>query len=659
VAALLGLLGAAVPYVWVLWGGNLNPLRTDFPGNAFSNFYDIQARALFHGHWNVPNGSLGIEAFVVHGRSYTYFEPLPALLRMPILLVTSGLDGRLTALSMLTAWIVTGVVVSLLLWRVRVLVRGDAPLGRAEAVSYGFTIAAMMGGSVLVYLASAPYVYNEDFAWGVATSVAALFALLGVLERPSRRRIVLLAVLVLAANLSRLTLAWGCDIGVLLAAVWFASGRSGRENRRWALPTAAAGLLPLAVSCYVTWAKFGYPFGLPMADQVWTQIDLHRQQFLAANGGKAFSPTFIPTTALAYLRPDGVRFTDVYPFITMPAQPPSVVGGVVMDMMYRSSSATASMPLLFVLAVWGAIASFKKNPPLKTALIRIPILAAAAATAGVFVWGYVSNRYLADLLPLLFVAGAVGLAALWRTLEGRSTRMRITCGSLIAVAASFSILANAGIASTPADVGAWQGAKIQSYVQSQEDFSNLMGDPIAANVRRGSALPPSAPADTLFILGNCSALYISNGENYNPWIPVTLASPYRSEFSVRFTRRAARPQSITLATTGRNVVSTVVLEYSGSRMRVDFNDPLFSMVGPWTHVHTGRVYKIDVIADTPRQNMMVDVDGVQVLQGLISSGETRVTNLVPDLANLVSYGRPWSFSIHPVRPSPECTSLLP
>src|ERR1700730_852825 len=59
--ALIGLLAAAVPYLWVLWGGRLDPLRTALPNRAFSNFYDLQARALFHGTWSIPKGQLGVE----------------------------------------------------------------------------------------------------------------------------------------------------------------------------------------------------------------------------------------------------------------------------------------------------------------------------------------------------------------------------------------------------------------------------------------------------------------------------------------------------------------------------------------------------------------------------------------------------------------------
>src|SRR5712692_8176453 len=117
IAALIGLGVALIPYLWVLWDHRLDPLRTAWPDGTYSNFYDVQARALFHGHWNVPKGSLNIEAFVVGGKDYMYFGPFSSLLRMPVLAVTDRLDGQLTALSMLLAWLVTGLFSALLLWR--------------------------------------------------------------------------------------------------------------------------------------------------------------------------------------------------------------------------------------------------------------------------------------------------------------------------------------------------------------------------------------------------------------------------------------------------------------------------------------------------------------------------------------------------------------
>ena len=58
VAVLIGLAVAAVPYLWVLWDlWNNSPslLRTAYSSGLESDFYDLQARAIFQGHLYVPN----------------------------------------------------------------------------------------------------------------------------------------------------------------------------------------------------------------------------------------------------------------------------------------------------------------------------------------------------------------------------------------------------------------------------------------------------------------------------------------------------------------------------------------------------------------------------------------------------------------------------
>ncbi len=49
---------------------------------------------------------VGYEGFIVDHRTYMYFGPFPALLRLPVLAVTHGLDGRLTPWSMTVAFVV-------------------------------------------------------------------------------------------------------------------------------------------------------------------------------------------------------------------------------------------------------------------------------------------------------------------------------------------------------------------------------------------------------------------------------------------------------------------------------------------------------------------------------------------------------------------------
>ena len=95
---------SALPLVWIFW--NLPQTAGAASGPIHeNNYYEMQARAMFHGHLWVANGALGIEGFIHAGRQYTYFGLFPSLLRMPILLVTSSLDGKLTDPFITLAWL--------------------------------------------------------------------------------------------------------------------------------------------------------------------------------------------------------------------------------------------------------------------------------------------------------------------------------------------------------------------------------------------------------------------------------------------------------------------------------------------------------------------------------------------------------------------------
>ena len=172
-------------------------------GCPYDNFYDLQARAMFHGHLDLPGARWASRPSSTTAAQYTYFGIFPSLIRMPILLVTSAFDGDLTAPSILAG-----------LARHRAVHLADAVappgpdagaalVGRLEAVAYGVFMATIMGGSVLIFLAATPFIYNEDFAWSVPLTIGSLFALLGVMERPSWGRVAAAGVLVLCTNLDR------------------------------------------------------------------------------------------------------------------------------------------------------------------------------------------------------------------------------------------------------------------------------------------------------------------------------------------------------------------------------------------------------------------------------------------------------------------------
>jgi len=527
-AVLIGIAAVTPPYLWTLWdlwSGGVDPLRSVAP----SNFYDIQARALFHGHLYIPNGSIGVEAFIYKGHSYTYFGLFPALLRMPVLLVTSSLDGRLTAPSLLLAWMATGLFTSLLLWRTRHLVRGSVPLGWGEAASYGVLAASVTGGSVLLYLASSPSVYNEDMAWSVALTTGALFALLGVVEQPSIRRVVLLGLLVLGANLDRPSTGYACALGALLVAGWLALARKRPDDRRFALTTALAGLIPLVVAGVISWAKYRAPIGgYPLEDQVWTQVNAHRRYFLAVNGGTPFALHFLPSTLVAYFQPGGLQLTSTFPFITLPAHFPKAVGKVVLEQTQPTASIVASMPVLFLLSCWGVVAAFRPRGPGAISLTRLPLVAGAAGGAGVLFFGFIFNRYSADLLPFLILASAIGLVDICHRIGDRGHLVVKAAASVLLVLALFELAANVGIAASP--VPQWTTAQAKNYVTVQRSLTPASQ---SSSVIRKGPLPYWAPANQLYAAPGCTGLYLSTGYAFwdspgqqvmhSTWVPVEQA----------------------------------------------------------------------------------------------------------------------------------------
>jgi hypothetical protein len=540
IAVVVGIAVVVVPLLWVawdLWSGDVRPLRAVL----YDNFYDQQARAMFHGRLNLPIGSEGIEAFNHDGRQYTYFGIFPSLIRMPILLVTTKLDGKLTAPSILLAWMTTALFSSLMLWRLRIIIRGKAMLGRAEAASYGVLMATVMGGSVILFLSATPFIYNEDFAWSVPLTIGSMFALLGVMERPSWGRVTASGVLILCASLDRTPTGYACVIGAVGVAGWFLLGKGGASNRRWWLPVLVAGGIGFAASCAVTYAKFGLPVGLPMADQVWASVNAHRRYFLAANDGKAFSFAFLPSTLWAYLQPFGIHFTGLFPFITPPTAPAAARAGAVLDQTYPTASIPPTMPLLFLLSCWGLVTAFRPRGLEQVRITRIVLVAAAAGTGGVLLWGYIAERYMADFMPLLVLASAVGLIDIWRRLAERPRQARRNVLGLLAIGGIYCIVANVALAAWP--VSQFTPTQTAGFVRAQQLFSVKS---LASTVVHGTRLPYWAPAGQLFDVNNCSGLYLSTGTNFkdvpgqqiqhDTWIPVEQSAAISHTVGFTFNR---------------------------------------------------------------------------------------------------------------------------
>ena len=560
---------------------------------------------------------MGIEAFVHDGREYTYFGLFSSIIRMPILLVTSRLDGQMTAPSILVAWFLTALFSSLMLWRLRILLRGEA-LRRArrsgivrglDGHHHGWVGHSLPGGDTIhlqrglclehsahprqpLCLAGRPgtTVHRQGRCQRRAHPVRQ--------SRPVPARLGLLH-------------CGPAHRGMVRA------GTGGASNRRWALPMLAVGIVPFLVGCVITYAKFGIPIGLPMADQVWATVNAHRRYFLAANGGKAFNFAFLPSTLSAYFQPLGIRFGGIFPFVTPPGAPAPWLAGAVLDQSYPTASFTDTSPVLLLLGCWGAVTAFRPRGIGQVRLTRIILFGAAAGAGGVLLWGYISQRYLGDLLPFFVIAAGIGLIDIWRRLELRSRRTRSIALGTIVTLAIYCVAANLAIAAFP--VNQWTAKQNARFVSVQKSLSF---DSVASTVHRGAALPYWAPAGQIFATNKCSGLYLSTGndmkdvpgqqiEHYT-WKPIEESSAFTKTIGFTFNRPLSDfTQPVTLMTYGKSSLvlepatpGTVRMHLYNSGTSVNWPSPI-GWNFPVTNDHLHEEYMIHVTTDPNLKSIIV------------------------------------------------------
>ena len=519
-APLVGGVCAIVVFLFVLANGHASLLQS----NPLSGFYDLQAHSLLRGSWNVPAAPVGVEGIRLHGQTFIYFGPFPALLRLPIALFTSRFDGRLTQLSMLGAFITALAFTTTLTLRIRTLRRPDTAFTRAERIATGAFVFLIGAGSVLLFLASHAVVYHEAEIWGAALAIGALDGLVAFLVRPSPGRLVAISVLCASALLARVSVGLGPVIGLVLIGAFTSSRRllvhvgipAVLTGRRWRAAIACAALAPVLIATGVNLAKFDSVANVPFDHQVFTRINPTRRAALRANGGSAFGMQFVPTTAWHYARPDALRFNTLFPWLGFPGQP-AVVGNVHFDRGQPSSSLTATMPALATLALIGAVALARRRRDEgdRTRALRLPLAGACLATLATLAILQVAQRYVSDFLPVLVLAAAAGLVEVgeWLRATRRGRLVRTGAVGLIVVLGLGSVWANFGLGELAqhelgSDV---TDRALAGFVALQYRIHRVVPGGPSPDVRRGSAPPLRSPAATVFVAGRCDAVYWSNG----------------------------------------------------------------------------------------------------------------------------------------------------
>ncbi|MGZ4496127.1 MAG: hypothetical protein ACXVWZ_01500 [Nocardioides sp.] len=587
VATATGVTVGALAYLLTLldWGTSLTR-RANGLGYA-SNFFDVQARSLMAGHLWVPDGSLSIEGFELRGHEYMYFGPWPALLRIPVLATTHEYDGRLTVLSMALAFVVMAVVTTKLLWLVREMLVGDAELGRGEAVVMALFLALALGGTTLTYDASLPWVYHEVYAWAVPFVLGAMYWMLRVLRSPDLTSVRWLLLFDLGAVMTRTTGGFAVCLASVAAGVWLLTGRvHPRRRAGWAV--VAAGVLPVLAGVALNYAKFRNPYLFPLQDQVWTTLNAHRRAALAANGGTITGLQFFPTAFMAYLRPDGIRFTDYFPFVTLPAHPARAYDGAFLDQSYRTGSVTSFMPWLLALSVLSLPVLLRPGVDLPRRMLRVPVAAGVLVTGGVMAYGYFAFRYTCEFVPALVLGGAIGTVTLTHWLRGRRVPT-VLLAVVTAVAAVFSIGASM-LTGWSAAAATYGGPDLAAYLSLQHRLTPAAQ---ARLVVHGDGPPTgTGRTDEIYVEGDCDAVYLASGEDYTPWLLVE-----RRSLVVRVqVARTAAATRVPLVRVGTKIPSTVWLQTDGTgRARTLLVTRNGSAAGQWFDILDPGTIRVGVL----------------------------------------------------------------
>jgi hypothetical protein len=548
-AVAIAVCGAA--FSWLVTDGTFNFLQSA----PFSNFYDVQARSLLRGTWSMPASVLSIEGIRTGGRTVMYYGPVPAIMRIPVLLFTHRFDGRLTQPSLLIGFIVALTFASLLCWRIRGLVRGPVDLGKVECWLTAGLVVVIGLGSVLFFLGSTAQIYEEAEMWGAAFTLGAFYSLIGFLENPRAARLVSTGVFATAAMLTRGSVGAGPLVAIgFVALVYLLALAADRLPRLEARAHSVAGLLgvrlpakpgpflaglaaaagvPLVLYVWVNEIKFGTPFSIPISRQVFSLESAHRRAVLASNGGSLFGLKFLPTNLLQYVRPDALAVTKLFPFLFFPGKA-LVLGHLLYDARDWTSSIPACMPVLFVLAVLGLVVVYKPRSKERSgataaaratdlAMLRIPLVGAAAGTYGILTIAFIAQRYLADAMPLLVLAALGG----WHFVAARKTggaRVARTVGAtVLALVTLFGLWASFSLSvfyqrelgplvSIPQRAG---------MVALQQQVDRSLFSSQSAVVRFVSQLPEGGQPLELAVVGSCTAVYQFDG---NLWQPVELGS---------------------------------------------------------------------------------------------------------------------------------------
>jgi hypothetical protein len=232
--------------------------RHIFVNDMLGEAFDSQGENLLHGDATVDGNAIRHEVMIRNGRSYMYFGPFPAFVRLPLNYFYPKGHGHWSRVSGFIAGIIALAAFSAL---VRRALRSSELSARWRNWIGNLCLVGFAFASPLLLLLGDVSIYHEAIIWALAWSIAALY----FAGRSRRREGLGLTLSLLAFSfcagatlLSRVT--FGAPLALMTPILGLTLLRRPSRIRNLAalcLPLGAAVLFYL----WLNYAKFGDPFG--------------------------------------------------------------------------------------------------------------------------------------------------------------------------------------------------------------------------------------------------------------------------------------------------------------------------------------------------------------------------------------------------------------
>ena len=433
-AFLIAASACVLVFVAILTGATWRLIYPD----TFGRFYDYQAASLLQGRLDVPSEALGGEAFVFEGKTYGYFGPTPALLRLPFVAARIKF-GELTRVYLVLYYVATLAAVYALLIHVARLAAGAGSWPKARPVVWSTIITGL--GSTFLFLGSRAYVYHEAILCGAACALWAGYFALRYLAAPDRRWWFPALLCGIAAVHARPPVGLfalsmlGCAALAVVARHLRAPQPTGRL-RATLKPLGIALLAGLGVLSFnaLSYLKFRSLEGAPLRYHV--QYDANR---LAGIEGRNFHASNFRFNFDGYVWRADFTLRTTFPYFFILGGNAATYLGTRLDLVEPVTAMPYTMPALVLLAVLGALA-YGRWPDAREPL-AVVLLASLPMSAALFTAVAMSQRYTADFCPplLLFALFGLTIVDLFKPRWQRVMRIVLPALTLLSVLITLAI----------------------------------------------------------------------------------------------------------------------------------------------------------------------------------------------------------------------------